>query len=179
MEKWKSCQHLWKNDLTKIIENLKDKAPSHAKFEAKITGYTRAATKVLSEAGNVDIDWIRIDNRMLVHSVYNESVELTTAVSTAMQEIDMSALASETSRVLRLKEVINKEPESLEVCLTYSLALLAVRNSPHPVCVMLSSRTGPLCCLFFLALLTCTSLFSAFLLLILAVLMLLLGVNEG
>ena len=68
MEKWKSCQHLWKNDLTKIIENLKDKAPSHAKFEAKITGYTRAAMKVNSEAGDVDLDWIRIDNRKLVQS---------------------------------------------------------------------------------------------------------------
>jgi hypothetical protein len=116
MEKWKSCQHLWKNDLTKIIESLKDKAPSHAKFEAKITGYTRAAMKVLGEAGDVDIDWIRIDNRLLVQSVYNESVELSTAVSTAMEELDMAALAAETSRVAQLRQVINKEPESLEVC---------------------------------------------------------------
>lgn len=115
MEKWRSCEHLWKNDVSKMIETLKDKAPSHAKFEAKITGYSRAAAKVYSEAGDVDIDWIRIDNRSLVQSVYSESVELTTAVITAMQELDMAALAAETSRVLQLKQVINKEPESLEV----------------------------------------------------------------
>lgn len=121
MEKWKSCQHLWKNDLTKLIENLKDKAPSHAKFEAKITGYTRAAAKVLSEAGDVDLDWIRIDNRLLVHSVYNEAVELTTAVSTAMQELDSASLAAETARVLELKQVINKEPDSLEVCANFHI----------------------------------------------------------
>lgn len=129
MEKWKSCQHLWKNDLTKIIENLKDKAPSHAKFEAKITGYTRAAMKVNSEAGDVDLDWIRIDNRKLVQSVYSESVELTTAVSTAMQELDMAALAAESARVQKLKEVINKEPESLEVRASCSPALLVVWHS--------------------------------------------------
>lgn len=115
MEKWKSCQNLWKNDSVNIIENLKDKAPSHSKFEAKITGYTRAASKVLSEAGDVDLDWIRIDNRSLVQSVYSEAVELTTAVSTAMQELDMAALAAEVSRLQELRDVINKEPESLEV----------------------------------------------------------------
>ena len=53
MSAWKGCQHLWKHDTSKLAESLKDKAPSHAKFEEKLSGYHRAAQRVLDEAREV------------------------------------------------------------------------------------------------------------------------------
>jgi hypothetical protein len=115
MAKWKSCQHLWKNDLPKLIETLKDKAPSHAKFEEMLTNYNKAARSVLSEAGDADLDWIRVDNRPLAHAVHKEATELAAAVAFAMREIDIASMNRETAYIQELREVINKEPESLEV----------------------------------------------------------------
>lgn len=117
MAKWQSFQYLWKYDVNKVVDGLKDKVPSHAKFEEKLGNYARAAEAVKSEAGHVDIDWIRIDNRQLARSVHHEAVELTAAVAVAMRDLDMATLSSQLRCIQQSKETINKEPVSLEVCL--------------------------------------------------------------
>lgn len=115
MEKWRSRQYLWKYDPNKVIDGLKDKAPTHAKFEETLGCYNRAAEAVKNEAGDIDIDWIRIDNRQLATSVHNEAVELTASVATAMRELDISNLSSQLQHIQQLQRVINKDPDSLEV----------------------------------------------------------------
>ena len=115
MTQWKSCQHLWKHDLGKITEGLKDKAPSHAKFEEKLTSYHKAAQRILDEAKEVELDWIRVDARPLAQSVHREALELTAAVSAAMRELDAQRLAQEEAHIAALRDVIKQEPDTLEV----------------------------------------------------------------
>lgn len=115
MGKWQSFQYLWKYDANKVVDGLKDKAPSHAKFEEKLGSYARAAEAVKGEAGDVDIGWIRIDNRQLAQSVHYEAVELTAAVAVAMRDLDMATLSGELRYIQQLKETIYKDPGSLEV----------------------------------------------------------------
>lgn len=119
---WKRSQHLWKNDLPKIIDTLKDKAPSHAKFEDKLSQYHRAATRVLGEVRDVDMEWVRIDVRPLATAVHKEAMELCNAVSTAMRELDAKTLADETAYITQLRSAINQEPDSLEVRTVRSLS---------------------------------------------------------
>eukprot|EP00892_Ulva_mutabilis_P000668 jgi/Ulvmu1/10601/UM065_0057.1 len=114
MGKWQSFQYLWKYDFNKVVDGLKDKAPTHAKFEETLGNYARAAEAVESEAGDVDIDWIRIDNRQLAKSVHHEAVELSAAVAVAMRDLDMATLAGELRHVQQLGDTINREPDSLE-----------------------------------------------------------------
>ena len=115
MTQWRSCQHLWKHDLGKITDSLKDKAPSHAKFEEKLTSYHKAAQRILDEAKEVELDWILVDTRPLAQAVHREALELTAAVSAAMRDLDMQRLAQEEAAIVALREVINKEPDSLQV----------------------------------------------------------------
>lgn len=98
-----------------MVENLKDKAPSHSKFEEKLTSYHKAAQRILDEAKDVNLDWIQVDTRPLARSVHIEATELTNAVSTAMRELDMHQLSQELAYISELREVMSKEPESLEV----------------------------------------------------------------
>jgi hypothetical protein len=116
MTAWKSCQNLWKNDLTKVTESLKDKAPSHAKFEEKLSGLYKAGQTILEKAKDVRIDWILVDVRPLAHSVHKEATELTNAVAIAMREIDMATMAQELGHIQELRSRISKEPGTLEVC---------------------------------------------------------------
>jgi hypothetical protein len=115
MAMWKGAQHLWKIDLGKLVETLKEKAPSHAKFEERLAGYTHAAMRMLGEARDVDLDWIRVDTRPLALAVHRASLELTAAVAVAMREVDLKALASERARIAELGEIVQREPETLEV----------------------------------------------------------------
>lgn len=115
MEKWRSCQYLWKYDPNKVIDGLKDKAPTHEKFEESLGSYNRAAEAVQNEAGDEDIDWIRIDNRQLANSVHSEAVELISAVATAMRDLDLATLSSQMQHIQQLRHVIHKDPDSLEV----------------------------------------------------------------
>jgi phosphoribosyl-ATP pyrophosphohydrolase len=126
MSAWTSCQPLWKNDLSKVIDGLKDKAPSHSKFEEKLTTYHKAAQRILEEARDVTLDWILVDTRPLAQAVHNEATELTNAVSTAMRELDMSTLAHEVAYIAELRELINKEPDSLEVLASCTCTSLVV-----------------------------------------------------
>ena len=112
---WRNCQHLWKHDVNKIVDNLKEKAPSHAKFEEKLTSYHKAAQRILDEAKEVELDWILVDTKPLAQAVHREATELTTAVSTAMRDLDKAKLAQEEARIAELRDAINKEPETLQV----------------------------------------------------------------
>ena len=128
MAMWKKNQHLWKFDAPRIIETLKDKAPSHAKFEDKLSQYHRAAARILNEARDVDIDFVRIDTRPLARAVYKEAVELNHAVVTAMRELDLVSLAEEKEKIEHLRAGINKEPDTLEALKEVLGAINTVRT---------------------------------------------------
>jgi hypothetical protein len=141
---WKNCQHLWKHDLNKITDNLKDKAPSHAKFEEKLTSYHKAAQRILDEAKEVELDWILVDTKPLALSVHKEATQLTNAVSSAMRDLDMAKLAQEEAYISELREVINKEPESIDVRLAVCLAGLSTVHclQSSSVCIAGSQRAN-------------------------------------
>ena len=115
MSAWKGCQHLWKRDLNKVTDGLKDKPPTHARFEEKLTSFHKAAQTILDKARDVRVDWILVDARPLAQAVHREATELTKAVSNAMRDLDMSSLAQEMARIQDLRTQIEQEPASLEV----------------------------------------------------------------
>jgi hypothetical protein len=129
MSAWKNCQNLWKNDLVKVTENLKDKAPSHAKFEEKLASLHKAAQSILDKAKDVRIDWILVDVRPLARSVHREATELTNAVATAMRDLDMVTMSQELAQIQQLRACITRDPSTLEVC--GQLGHTALQGSIH------------------------------------------------
>lgn len=120
---WKGAQHLWKHDRGKLVDRLRENAPPHARFEDLLSNYVRAAERMAVEARDVDLDWIRVDTRALAASVQRASLELAAAIASTMRELDFAAVTAERAHMAELREVVQRDPETLQVRRTLRLGL--------------------------------------------------------